>query len=65
MVPKPVDAASPTAYTWQEVAKHNKEGDAWVIFGDGVYDITRTWPLVSRRCGAAPPSPSRAPCGGR
>ena len=28
------------AYTWQDVAKHNKEDSAWVIVDDGVYDIT-------------------------
>ena len=38
------------AYTWQDVAKHNKEDSAWVIVDDGVYDITGAvrlrWPVV-------------------
>ena len=27
-------------YTWEEVAKHNTLENLWLIYEDGVYDIT-------------------------
>ena len=28
-------------YTYEEVAKHNKQNDAWVTYKDTVYDISK------------------------
>jgi cytochrome b involved in lipid metabolism len=30
-------------YTVDEVAKHNKSEDLWVILKDKIYDLTRFW----------------------
>ena len=34
-------AGTEKEYTLEEVAKHNKEGDCWVILWDGVYDVSK------------------------
>lgn len=28
-------------YTWEEVSKHNQETDLWIVYKDGVYDLTK------------------------
>ena len=39
------------AYTLEEVAKHNKENDCWVILFDDVYDVTK---FLNEHPGGAP-----------
>ena len=31
-------------FSADEIAKHNKEGDVWVIVGDEVYDVSKFLP---------------------
>lgn len=33
-------SASDKIYTWNDVGKHNKDNDLWVVIGDDVYDLT-------------------------
>lgn len=34
------DVCFTQTYTLEEVAKHNKKGDAWLIIKDNVYDVS-------------------------
>jgi cytochrome b involved in lipid metabolism len=40
MAPRDGSKAMLPSYTWQDVAKHNTEASAWVIYKDGVFDLT-------------------------
>jgi cytochrome b involved in lipid metabolism len=30
-----------TFYDWEEIRKHNKKDDMWLVVNDNVYDVTR------------------------
>ena len=34
-------SANDKEYTLEEVSKHNKEGDCWIVLWDGVYDVSK------------------------
>lgn len=36
--------AKPKKVTWQEVRKHSKEGDGWIVIKGKVYDVTKYLP---------------------
>jgi len=38
--PEPEDPRELPEYDWDEILKHDKPGDFWIVFWDGVYDIS-------------------------